>query len=158
MTENLPQKGFRPYPPFDKPRPAPRVVLRSVSRRKKSRTPPRRRRHSDLDAFTAEAPWNQEQPASTTPFSLWPLPSTDPRPSPPEPPVAHSQLETCFPKPQRPARCVGRTPAGLPICFGYNDANRGCYNTSSCPKGHHICGFSGCFGQHPVYECPIAWQ
>ena len=131
-TENLPQTGFRPYPPFDKPRPAPRVVLRSVSRRKKSRTPPRRRRHSDLDAFTAEAPWNQEQPASTTPFSLWPL--------------------------QRPAKCVGRTPAGFPICFGYNDVNRGCYNTYRCPKGQHVCGFAGCFGQHPVYECPIAWQ
>jgi len=105
VTENLPQKGFRPYPPFDKPRPALRVVLRSVSRRKQSRTPPRRRRHRDLDAFTAEAPWNQEQSASTTPFSLWPLPSTDPRPSPPEPPVAHSQLEAGFPKPQRPDRC-----------------------------------------------------
>ena len=46
-------------------------------------------------------------------------------------------------------RCQAQTPAGEPICFGYNDAEKKCANRI-CPF-KHVCGI--CFQKHPLYAC-----
>jgi hypothetical protein len=43
------------------------------------------------------------------------------------------------------------------LCYAYNRAG-GCSSSAtvgeSCDKGFHICGVSGCNGNHPCYDCP----
>lgn len=56
-----------------------------------------------------------------------------------------------------PPGCVGKTVDGRFICFNYNRPGGCSSNTlvgSSCNKGFHICGRTGCHGDHASFDCP----
>lgn len=48
-----------------------------------------------------------------------------------------------------PKGCAAKTPAGLSVCYGYNDRNTGC-KRKDCPF-ENVCGL--CFGPHPMFAC-----
>lgn len=48
--------------------------------------------------------------------------------------------------------CPAKSPDGISLCFGYNDAARKCTNKKCTFLTGHLCGL--CFGRHPMYACP----
>ena len=58
---------------------------------------------------------------------------------------------------QPPPGCAAKADDGRFLCYSYNRVG-GCNSSvsegTSCDKGFHICGISGCNGNHPCYDCP----
>ena len=54
------------------------------------------------------------------------------------------------PIPEELKGCHSRTPKNEPICFNYNLGR--CKN-KKC-KFHHVCCKPGCYGKHPIAQCP----
>ena len=48
--------------------------------------------------------------------------------------------------------CPAKSPDGIALCFGYNDATRKCTNKKCTFLTGHLCGL--CFQKHPMYLCP----
>ena len=45
--------------------------------------------------------------------------------------------------------CAAKTPEGLSVCFGFNNAAQGC-TVPNC-SFQHVCGI--CFRRHPLFQC-----